>query len=132
MRAFLIRVLVNAVALVAAAWIVPGIAISAPDGDGSLFGLVLTYLLLGVIFALVNAIAKPVVHILSLPFTILTLGLFVFVVNAAMLALTSWLAGFTPLHFTIDHFFWSAVLGAIVVSVVGWLAGPLVRAGSRS
>ncbi|MBC7307655.1 MAG: phage holin family protein, partial [Dietzia sp.] len=79
---------------------------------------VLTFLVIGLIFGLVNAVVKPVVALLALPLYIVTLGLFSFIVNALMLELTSWISQATPLTFTVDDFFWSAVLGAVVVTFV--------------
>jgi len=113
MRGFLVRLLVSALSLWLASAIVPGMHI---EGIGSL---VLAALLLGI----VNAIFRPFVIFLTLPFTILTLGLFLFVVNAAMLGLVAWLLP----GFTIQSF-WSALLGSLVVSIVGtvlsWMIGP--------
>ena len=113
MRGFLVRWLVSALSLWLASVIVPGMHI---EGLGSL---VLAALLLGI----VNAVFRPFVIFLTLPFTILTLGLFLFVVNAAMLGMVAWLLpGFTLASF------WSALLGSLVVSIVGtvlsWMIGP--------
>ncbi len=83
------------------------------------------YLFIGLIFGLVNAFVKPIVSLLSLPITILTLGLFTVVINAAMLYLTSWLSSYTPVHFTIDSFFWTAVFAAIIISAVSLVASFL-------
>src|SRR5699024_4701845 len=84
------------------------------------------YLVIGLIFGLANAFIKPILSFVSAPITCLTLGLFSIVINALMLALTSWLSGFTPFQFTIDSFFFSAIFAAIIVSIVsallGWLA----------
>ena len=113
MRGFLVRLLVSALSLWLASSIVHGMHI---EGIGSL---VLAALLLGI----VNAIFRPFVILLTFPFTILTLGLFLFVVNAAMLGLVAWLLP----GFTIQSF-WSALLGSLVVSIVGtvlsWMIGP--------
>jgi putative membrane protein len=86
---------------------------------------VLAYLFIGLIFGLVNALVRPIVSLLSLPITILTLGLFTIIINAAMLYLTSWLSSYTPVHFTIDSFFWTAVLAAIIITVVSLVAGRI-------
>ena len=74
-----------------------------------------------VVFGIVNAVVKPIVQLLSLPLTILTLGLFSLVINAAMFGLTSL---FSPL--SIDGF-WAAFWGAIIVALVSWFASSLVR-----
>jgi len=111
---FLIKVAVNAVALWVAAWLIPGISF----GDGKFGSKFATVVLVAVVFGLVNAIVKPIAKLLSFPFIILTLGLFTFIVNAFMLQLTEWISGPLGLSFRIDHFFWDAVLGALVVTIV--------------
>jgi putative membrane protein len=99
-----IRVVINAVALWVADYLVPGLTVS--DSTGEL-------ILVAVVFGLVNAFIKPIVQILSCPLTILTLGLFTLVINALMLMLTGWLTGGVS---TTD--FWAALLGALVISIV--------------
>ncbi|MCU1510796.1 MAG: hypothetical protein JWO34_636 [Arthrobacter sp.] len=142
MRSFIVRVIINGLALGIASWLLPGLDIStsattAAVGNSGVtqgtdtIGIVLAYLFIGLIFGVVNALVKPVVSLLSLPLTILTLGLFTVVINAAMLYLTSWLSSYTPVHFTIDSFFWTAVLAAIIVTVISLVAGRLAGAGRR-
>jgi putative membrane protein len=100
---FLIRLIANALAILAAAYIVPGIEVS-----GGL-ALIAAALVLG----LINAVVRPVLLFLTLPFTLVTLGLFIFLLNAFCLWLTSLLVkGFDV------QGFWSAVLGAMIVSLV--------------
>lgn len=138
MLRFLIRVVVNAIALWVASWILPGIKINstavtdlaANHGAGQhsdVVGIVLAYLFIGLIFGLVNALVRPIIEVLSLPVTCLTLGLFALIINAAMLALTAWLSSYTPVHLTINSFFWTAIFGAIIISIVsaimGWILG---------
>jgi len=136
MRSLFVRVIVNALALWIASWILPGLDISTSATTGAVansgvtqgtdtIGIILAYLFIGLIFGLVNALVKPLVSLLSLPLTILTLGLFTIVINAAMLYLTSWLSAYTPVHFTIDSFFWTAVLAAIIITLVSLVAGRL-------
>ena len=108
---FVLRLVVNAVAVFLAANLVPGIHVSGPG----------TALLAGLILGFVNALIKPVLFVLTLPFTIVTLGLFIFVVNAICLALVAWLVP----GFTIGGFA-SAFLGAIVISAVSWLLHAIV------
>ncbi|MDQ0077469.1 phage holin family protein [Arthrobacter oryzae] len=136
MFSFIVRVLINGLALWIASWILPGLDISTTatteavaqggvtQGSDPL-GVVLAYLFIGLIFGLVNALVRPIVSLLSLPITILTLGLFTIIINAAMLYLTSWLSSYTPVHFTIDSFFWTAVLAAIIITVVSLVAGRI-------
>ena len=107
---FLARTFITAFALWAATQLVPGIHVS---------GLV-SLLFAALVFGLVNAVVRPVLVLLSLPLTLLTLGLFLLVVNAGMLGLTALLNPW----FRIDGF-WPAFWGAIVVSVVSWAATRL-------
>ena len=110
MMRFLIRLLLNGVAILAAAWLVPGLHLAGP---GSAF-------LAGVILGFVNALVRPVLFLLTLPFTLLTLGLFIFVLNAICLGLT---AAVLP-GFAIASY-WSALLGAVVVTIVSWILNGL-------
>jgi len=135
----LARVLVNALALWVASWILPGLDISSSAATEAVaktgvtqatdtIGIVLAYLFIGAIFGVVNALVRPLVSFLALPITILTLGLFTIVINAAMLYLTSWISSYTPVRFTIDSFFWTAVLAAIIITLVSLVAGRVTRA----
>lgn len=134
MRSFILRVLINGLALWIASWILPGLDISTSATTEAVansgvtqgtetIGIILAYLFIGLIFGVVNAFVRPLVSFLSLPITILTLGLFTIVINAAMLYLTSWLSSYTPVHFSIDSFFWTAVLAAIIITVISLVAG---------
>ncbi len=126
MIAFILRVVINALALAAAAWILPGITVTAAPASDATLGLVLAYLVVGLVFGLVNAVVRPIVSLLSMPITCLTLGLFTLVINAAMLMLTSWLTQYLPFGLHVDKFFWDAIIGALVISlisaVMGWIA----------
>jgi putative membrane protein len=86
-------------------------------------------LVVGVLFGLVNAVVRPVVKLLSLPFILLTLGLLIFVINALMLLLTSWIAGQLGVGFHVDGF-WTALVGAVIVSLATWVL-ELVVPGDR-
>ena len=117
---FLIRWIVNAAAVFLAANLVPGISVSGFP----------VAVLAGLILGFVNAIIKPILFVLTLPFTIVTLGLFIFVVNAICLALVAWLVPGLSISG-----FWAAFFGAIVISLVSWLlhaiAGDKERPGNR-
>jgi putative membrane protein len=116
MNGFLVRMLITAIALWLAALIVPGMELA---GVGTVLG---AALLLGV----VNAFVRPLVILLTLPLTILTLGLFLLVVNAMMLGLVSVVfQGFTL------GGFWSAMFGAIFVSVFSWLGSAFIGSSGR-
>jgi putative membrane protein len=142
MRSFIMRVIINGLALWIASWLLPGLDITTTATTEAVAktgvnqgtdaaGIVLAYLFVGLIFGLVNAFVRPVVSFLSLPITILTLGLFTVVINAAMLYLTSWISSHTPVHFTIDSFFWTAVLAAIIITVISLVADRLPGARHR-
>lgn len=109
----LIRLLINAVALLAADWFVDGI---------SLEGGWVNIAIVAVIFGIVNAIIKPIVKLFSLPFILLTLGLFTLVVNALMLMLTSWFSASLQVNG-----FWAAFWGAIIISLVSWLLSSFLK-----
>jgi len=123
---FVIRVLINAVALWVAAFLIDGIAFG---DDAEWTKKVVTVILVALVFGLVNAVIRPIAKVLSFPFIVLTLGLFTFVVNAFMLQITEWIAKPLGLAFTIDHFFWDAVLGAVVITVVSWLLSVVLPDG---
>ena len=109
---FLIRLVVNAIALIAVAYIVPGIHVS---GFG---GALIAALILGV----VNAILRPILILLSLPLELITLGLFTLVINALLF----WLVGAIHVGLTVDGF-WPAFWGALVMAIVSWLLSFLTR-----
>jgi putative membrane protein len=128
MKSFLIKVAVNAVAIWVATLVVNGIDVGGGPDEG-VGSTILTFIVIGAIFGLVNAVLKPIVKLLTLPLYILTLGLFTFVVNALMLQVTSWIAEATPLTFHIDAFFWTAILGAVVVTLVSMVLHLLLPDG---
>lgn len=107
----LLRVLLNAVALLITAWLVPGVQITG----------VAAAVLAGLLLGVVNALVRPVLLLLTLPFTLVTLGLFIFVVNGICFALT---AALVP-GFRVSGFL-AALLGSIVVSIVSWILNALV------
>ena len=112
----LIRIVVNALALGAAAWLLDGITVEGADNTEK----ALTLLIVGAIFGVVNALVAPIVKLLSLPFIILTLGLLLLVINALMLMLTGAIAEAFGVGFEIDGFL-TALIGAIVITVVSWI-----------
>jgi putative membrane protein len=115
MMGFILRALITAAGLWLATQWVPGVHVDTPT----------TLLIAAVLLGVVNAIVKPVLFILTLPVTILTLGLFLFVLNAAMVALVAWmLPGFHVSGFM------AALLAAIVVWIVSWIGSWFI--GKRS
>jgi putative membrane protein len=119
---FVLRVLVSAVALAVATWLVPGIELHA----STTVKRILTLIVVAIIFGLVNAVIKPIVKTVGCVFYILTLGLIGLVVNGLLLWLSSWVAGKLHLPFHITGF-WPAFWGAIIVGIVGWLLNLLLR-----
>jgi len=126
MKSIAIKILVNGVAISVAAFLLKGISLG--PGNGITSGRLVTVLWVAVIFGLVNAVIKPVLKFFSLPFIILTLGLFSLIVNAAMLELTSWFAVQFSLDFRVDQFWWDAVLGSIIVTIVSMIASKFLPA----
>ncbi|MCB8925723.1 MAG: phage holin family protein [Ardenticatenaceae bacterium] len=114
---FLIRLVVNAVAIWAAVQLVPGL-----NYEGSTASL----LLVALVFGIVNALVRPLLLLLTCPFIILTLGLFVLVVNTIMLSLTVWLSSVFDLGLTSTGF-WTTFLGALVVSIVSSVINLIIK-----
>ena len=116
---FIARWLITALAVAAAVWLIPGIRIFGTDN------VALALALASLALALINMFIKPIVQVLSCPLIILTLGLFYLVVNAAMLELAAWVStGIFGRGIAIDGF-GSAVLGAIVISIVSMIANGI-------
>ena len=107
-KSFLLNISINILAILAAVWIVPGI-----DLQGPWWGLALVALL----FGLINSGVRPLLTLLTFPVVIVTLGLFLLVINALMLYLTSWLAQGFNVYFTVSSF-GSALFGAFIISVI--------------
>jgi putative membrane protein len=119
MKSIVIKILVNGVALWVASLLLPGVSFG--EAGTTLSSQLVTILWVAVIFGLVNAVIKPVLTFFSLPVIILTLGLFTLIVNAAMLELTSWFASQFNLAFHVQNFFWDALLGAIIITLVSMI-----------
>src|SRR3954466_14486554 len=117
---------VNAAALGVAVWLLDGITLTADTIGGRIGPL----LLVGAIFGVITSVVRPIVNLLSLPLIILTLGLMLIVINALMLLLTSAIAGSLDLGFHVDGF-WTAILGAIVISIASLLLGVIFPSRAR-
>jgi putative membrane protein len=124
-----VKTIINGAALYLAAVIVPGIHLGE---EGSATQTLITVLVVALIFGIVNTFLKPLVKLLSLPVIVLTLGLFLLVINALMLELTSWLAGVFGLSFHVDSFFWDAIFGALIITVVASILNAIVPDPDRS
>lgn len=122
---------VNAVALAVVLWLIPGIYLTGPShGTAELQHKLIPELIVAVILGVVSKLAKPVLTLLSLPLIVLTLGLFLLVVNAAMLGLTAWISGHTTLGFHVTGF-WPAVWGGLIFAIVGSLTRRLLEDDRR-
>ena len=133
-----VKTIINGAALYLAAVIVPGIHLGE---EGSATQTLVTVLVVALLFGIVNTFLKPLVKLLSLPVIVVTLGLFLLVINlglftlvinALMLELTSWLAGVFGLSFHVDNFFWDAILGALIITVVASILNAIVPDPDRS
>ena len=122
----LVWLVVNALALGAATWLLDGITLSSTDGTD----LAVKLVVVGVIFGAVTAVVRPVVKLVSLPLIILTLGLMLLVINALMLMLTSAISGGIGLGFHVDGFF-TAVLGSVVISLASLVLEAVLPDGDR-
>lgn len=136
MKRFLIGTIVNAFGLWAATTIVPQVSLTPYGGDG-LWETIASFLVVGAIFGLVNAIIAPVIKALAFPLYILTFGLIAFVINGSLLLLVAWLSGFlgadvfaiegfTSEGLAIESLGW-AILAAIVMSIASFLTRTILR-----
>jgi putative membrane protein len=125
MGPFLIRAALTGLALWVVSLVVHGLSFVGGDTRLQRAGIIFV---VAVIFGLVNAFIKPIVQILSIPLYILTLGLIHIVINALMLMLTAWITRHTT-HWglQIDHFWWTAIWAAIVLSIVSWVLSLVAR-----
>jgi putative membrane protein len=131
----LVKILINAVAVYVAVLVVPQIVFPAADDLLKLQGNWWHVVVVAVILALINSYLKPILKMLSFPITLLTMGLFAFILNAALLLLVAFIADAIDIQFTIGGFppnftadsFVGALLGSIVISVVSIVLGMLDR-----
>lgn len=128
---FLTWLLTTAIALATAAWLIDGIRFSGPSsGSAELQEKLLPLILVSLILGVVTSFVKPVLTILSFPFVILTLGLFLLVINAAMLLLTGWLADKLDIGFDVTGF-WPALGGAVVITITTWIVDSVIGPDER-
>jgi putative membrane protein len=125
MKRFLVRLVVNAVALWLTTLIVAGVTVE-PYPPRDLAATVLTYLLVALVFGIVNGVIGNFIRIVAFPLYILTLGLIALVVNSLLLMLVAWITSLLGFGLRVDGFWWG-VLGAIVLALLSWLIGILVR-----
>lgn len=128
MGTFIIRLIVNAVALWLTTLIVAGVSV-VPYDDTELAS-VLTYLLVALVFGVVNGIIGTAVRVVAFPLYILTLGLLSLVVNALLLMLAAWVTSLFGFGLVVESFWWG-VLGALVLSIIGGILGLIMRPMTR-
>ena len=117
---FVTWLLTYAAGLAVAAWLLAGIYFDGPaDGQAEIQEKIVPLFVVALILGLVSTFIEPVLKLISLPFIILTLGFLLLVINALMLLLTARLADAFDLGFHVDGF-WNALLGSIIVTIVGW------------
>lgn len=126
MGRFLIRLIINTIALWLTTLIVEGVKVVSYGAEGDTVALVLTYLLVGAIFGIVNAVIGNAIRIVAFPLYILTLGLIALIVNGLLLLLVAWISSLLGFGLTVDGFWWG-VLGAIVLGLLSWLIGVVLR-----
>lgn len=122
----LLRLAASAAAVWVATLILPGIQVNAETTAGTIG----TYFAIAILFGVVNAVIRPIIKMVGCSIYVLTLGLISFVVNGLLLLLTSWFAKLLDLPFHVDSF-WSGILGAIVIGLVGWLLNLFIKNGSK-
>lgn len=110
---FFLNIVVTAIALYVVAQFVPGVSISPPDDPWA-------FVWVALVFIVVNAVVGPVLRLLGLPFTVLTLGLFALVINAALFLLTGWLSEQLGLGLRVEDFV-AALIGAVVMAITTWV-----------
>ena len=116
----------TAVAVAVATLLIDGIYFTGPThGQDEIEHKLVPLLVVALILGVITSFVKPVLTILSIPFIILTLGLFLLVINAALLKLTSWVADQLDVGFHVEGF-WPAVGGAVVITVVTWIVDGLI------
>jgi len=125
MTRFIVRLLINALALWLTTLVVSGVHVTA-FGDGGTTETVLTYLLVALIFGVVNGVVGTLIRVVAFPLYILTLGLISFIVNGLLLGIVAWVSDLIGFGLTVDSFWWG-VLGALVLAIVAWLIGIVVR-----
>jgi putative membrane protein len=122
---FLVRLIINAVALWLTTLIVAGVHVVAFEPRGTL-EVVLTYLLVALIFGIVNGVIGNLIRIVAFPIYVLTLGLVSFLVNGLLLLIVHWISGLIGFGLVVDGFWWG-VLGALVLGLISWLIGIILR-----
>lgn len=126
---FLVKLIINALALWLTTLIVSGVTVT-PFSPGGTLPALLTYLLVALIFGVVNGVVGTAIRVVAFPLYILTLGLIALIVNGLLLLLVSWISGLMGFGLTVSGF-WAGVLGALVLAIISWIIGLFARPLTR-
>ena len=132
MLRFLLRLLVNSLALAVAVWIVPGLTmVPYAEGEPVISGgpsleLIVSYLFVAFIFGLINGIVGNAIRIVAFPLYVLTLGLIALVVNGLLLLLVTQVSEWLTFGLFVEDFYWG-IVGALVLSLMSWVLGMILR-----
>ena len=121
----LLRLIINALALWLTTLLVSGVQV-IPFAPGGTLETVLTFLLVAAIFGIVNGIIGNLIRIVAFPLYILTLGLIALIVNGLLLLLVAWISSLIGFGLHVESFWWG-VLGALVLGLISWLIGIILR-----
>jgi putative membrane protein len=129
MQRFLVRLVINAIALWLTTLVVSGITVNA-FAPGEPLQEVLTYLIVALVFGIVNGVVGNTIRIVAFPVYVLTLGLVALIVNALLLLIVQWISSLLGFGLVVEGFWWG-VLGALVLGFISWVLGlfsrPLLR-----
>jgi putative membrane protein len=125
MTRFVVRLLINAVALWLTTLLVSGVTVT-PYGAGGTPETIVTFLLLALVFGIVNGVVGAAIRVVAFPLYVLTLGLIALIVNGLLLLIVAWISDLFGFGLTIDGFWWG-VIGAVVLAVFAWAIGVVVR-----
>ncbi len=133
MKRFVVRLLINALALWLTTLLVAGVKVvpfapigSDPGAQAGTVEVILTYLLVALIFGIVNGVIGNFIRVVAFPIYILTLGLIALVVNGLLLLLVAWISDGLGFGLEVDGFWWG-VLGALVLALFSWIIGIVLR-----
>lgn len=122
---FLVKLIINALALWLTTLIVAGVTVT-PYSPGGTLPTILTFLLVALIFGMVNGVVGTAIRVVAFPLYILTLGLIALIVNGLLLLLVSWISSLMGFGLTVSGF-WAGVLGALVLAIISWIIGLFAR-----
>lgn len=125
MRKFLISLIINAVAIWLTSELVSGVDIVGTSDE--VVPLIFTLLFIALVFSIVNTILGTLLKILTFPLYVLTLGLFSIIVNAIVLSATAWATGLFGIGLSIDKFWWTGIIAAIVLSLINWAINLILK-----